>query len=602
MDNKTKLEAIASEVRRGVFDIIKNAKSGHLGGCSSSVELMTALYFGGVLNYNAGNPRDASRDRVLVRGHLGPLRYKIFSLIGWIPEEELLTYRQLDSRLQGHEDMKLVPGVDITPSGLLGMLLSYGVGSGLVSKKTGINYKTFVFLGDGEEQEGNVSEAARHASNISLDNLICILDKNGKQLSRSTQRSDSNTDIKKMWEGYGWDVLEIKNGHDFDEIMHTYGKLAEIKRPTFIVANTIKGKGLSGCIDSICGYHTISRCTPECLDEGIKAEEENLKKLNVKIQEAVTELIPRNESIEVLNFPSSVAFNIDLIRSKNLVDSFFEYSNQIVKEAKRNNIRLYAMTADLIKDDQVSELGFDDPVIYVDVGIREQHMIAMAHGISVSDPQSKIFINPNDAFLYRALDQLNAAAQGKSDMVLVGDDGGLSGGKNGSTHQSTGQPGALISMPGVTLLEPADSVDLGLCLEKAFSEIKGPVYIRIHSADFNFIDLEKRNVEYYITHDSEFPDITIVSSGLPTVPATNSAMLLKREGIEARVINVINMNSLDYEFSKMVVHRKPLFTFYNGNPEILSSTVSNALLKNVGNVPSQIISHGFLIGASGPID
>src|SRR3989344_7219926 len=266
MYDKRRLEAIASEIRRGVFSTIKNAKSGHLGGCSSSTELMTALYFGGVLNYNANDPHDSKRDRVLVRGHLGPLRYKIFSLIGWIPEEELLTYRKIGSKLQGHEDMELVPGVDITPSGSLGMELSYGVGSCLVEKKTGLNYRNFVFLGDGEEQEGNISEAARHAANLGLDNLICILDKNGKQLSRPTSMSDHNTNIRKVWEGYGWDIIEIVDGHNFDEIMKAYDKLGRMIKPTFIIANTIKGKNIEGCIENNCGYHTISSCEPEYVD------------------------------------------------------------------------------------------------------------------------------------------------------------------------------------------------------------------------------------------------------------------------------------------------------------------------------------------------
>ncbi len=158
-NNYMELEAIAAELRKRAFETIKVAKSGHLGASSSSTELMTALYFHR-LNYDIGNSKHPERDRILVRGHLGPLRYSLFSLLGWINETELQSYRSLGSRLQGHESMSL-PGVDLTPSGSLGMLLSYGAGIALVAKKKRKNFLTYVFLGDGEEQEGNVSEAAR---------------------------------------------------------------------------------------------------------------------------------------------------------------------------------------------------------------------------------------------------------------------------------------------------------------------------------------------------------------------------------------------------------------------------------------------------------
>lgn len=121
-----KLESIAKYVRTTTLDTIVKAENGHIGGNMSSVELLTALYFGGQFNFNPNNPKNENRDRVLIRGHEGPLRYTIFSLLGYIDPKELATYRKLGSRLQGHEDMHITPGVDITPSGSLGMLLSFG--------------------------------------------------------------------------------------------------------------------------------------------------------------------------------------------------------------------------------------------------------------------------------------------------------------------------------------------------------------------------------------------------------------------------------------------------------------------------------------------
>ena len=176
------LKQISDYVRTTALGTILNANNGHVGGNLSSVELLVGLYFGGLFKFDPNNSKNENRDRVLIRGHEGPLRYTIFSLLGYINPDELKGYRQLGSRLQGHEDMFFVPGVDITPSGSLGMVLSYGVGSAIANKDKNIDSKTIVFLGDGEEQEGNISEAARHAANLNLSNLICILDKNGKQV------------------------------------------------------------------------------------------------------------------------------------------------------------------------------------------------------------------------------------------------------------------------------------------------------------------------------------------------------------------------------------------------------------------------------------
>ena len=188
-----KLKEIADYVRTTALDTIMKAENGHIGGNMSSVELLTTLYFGGQFNFDPHNPKNENRDRVLIRGHEGPLRYTIFSLLGYICPEELNSYRQLGSRLQGHEDMHITPGVDITPSGSLGMVLSYGIGSCIANRDRGIDARTIVFLGDGEEQEGNVNEAARHAATLGLNHLICILDKNKKQLSGPTYNPDGNT-------------------------------------------------------------------------------------------------------------------------------------------------------------------------------------------------------------------------------------------------------------------------------------------------------------------------------------------------------------------------------------------------------------------------
>lgn len=609
------LEALCLEVRRGAFEVVSQADNGHLGSCSSSTELMVALYFGGILRYDSANPRHPDRDRVLVRGHVGPLRYKIFSLLGWIDEDELPSYRQLGSRLQGHEAMDVVPGVDITPSGSLGMVLSYGVGSAITAKSGGKDFKTFVFLGDGEEQEGNVSEAARHAANQKLDNLICILDKNGGQLGHRTHTVDGATDIQKVWEGYGWNVVTIKDGNNIEEVVAKLKSAQNslLGRPTFVIANTVKGVHIPGAEDNFCGYHTLHSCPPELLDKAINLQNTKLEALGYssgKIKEVARQLMPQN-LLPLGTCSEAVTKQINILshpdHNTHLVDGLIYYFGLLANEFKTDQrLRLYALTADLIRETQVEEYGFVNPAVYIDTGIREQHMLAMAHGISVTDPTSRIAIKAGDAFFYRSSDQLNAIAQAGSRMVIVTDDGGLSGARNGSTHQSSGQPGALLSMPGVQFYEPADVRDLYNCLNTAFTCYDKPTYIRVHSRTTPLLprlDKDMHSTTYYqFGNVVETADITLISAGLASQGALEAQLLLGRQGVNARLINIIDPNSLDERFTDLVEDRVPVLTVYNGNESILRQAVAGAIMRYDHNRPSRILGHGFNLGTTGKLD
>jgi transketolase len=618
MNHVETLKLLCGEVRRRLFLTILNAGSGHLGGSSSSVELMVTLYFGGVLRYDPANPRHPNRDRVLVRGHLGPLRYSIFSLLGWVKEEELLTYRSLGSRLQGHEAMELIPGIDITPSGSLGMLLSYGVGAAVALRDRGSDARVFVFLGDGEEQEGNVSEAARHAAHLKLNNLICILDRNTKQLSRPTSTTDGATDPKLVWEGYGWQVKEVFDGHSIPQILEAFHGIEEIDKPLIIIANTVKGYGVAGAEKHFNGYHTLGVCTPELVRKAIQEQESILetalgRELDLTAMlEKVIKGIPRptcsDRSVDIK--PGGINFSFEPTgHEQSVVDAFITYLQQLTARVENiKPLRLYVMTADLIQLDQVTLCGLDRPgVCYFDVGIREQHLLAMAHGISVTENNARIIINYGDAFLYRASDQLHTAAQAGSKMIIVGDDGGLSGARNGSTHQSSGQPGMLLTMPGVTFLEPADMEDLYVCLNWALSEyLPGPVYIRLHNAAVKNIKLPsgvQRNVRFYITYEpSAKLKVVIVSAGLVTHGAIEAARRLEEIGIGARVVNVINPKALDEEFVRLLGEGLPVLTVYNGNAFVLQAAVAKAVMEHKGPRPSRIVGHGFSLGTSGKLE
>jgi len=599
------LELIARKVRAMSFQLILTAGSGHLGGCSSSTELMVAMYFGGILKYDPGNPRHPGRDRVIIRGHLGPLRYSIFNLLGWVGDTELDTYRRLGSRLQGHESMGALPGVDITPSGMLGMVLSYGVGSAIALSKQDIPATTWVFLGDGEEQEGNISEAARHAANIRLNNLVCILDRNGKQLSKQTKDVDGASDLKKIWDGYGWQVEEITDGNSITQILNVLEKPRVRNCPTLFIANTVKGLGLRDSEYHPSGYHTISSCPKDAVREAISSTDPILSKVDLD-----TIVCTRLSAVERPILPVSTALSeppkIHLSDTDVPEDGLIEYLSKMIIAVKDDPLlRLYVMTADVTVKNLALLCGFYQPhVVYVDPGIREQHLVGVAHGIAVSDPNSLIMVMESDAFMFRAIDQLNAVCQAGSRMIIFGNDSGLCSAKNGSTHQTVGQPGALINMCGLTFLEPADVVDLENCLNWAVNH-QGPVYIRFHDGtvrSFAVSEAERNLVAYTAYDPRSQPKVIVVASGLPTGEAVKLAISKDKDGVGMRVVNVINPKDLGAEFASMMIGGIPVLTVYNGNPDILQSAVAKAVMEYPGSRPSVISGHGYRLGTSGKLE
>jgi transketolase len=237
------LATIARRIRRHILKMTAEAASGHPGGSLSSVELVTALYFR-VMSHRPDDTSWPQRDRfVLSKAHACPVLYAALAEAGYFPTEELMSYRKVDSRLQGHAHVK-TPGVEMS-GGSLGQGLSFGVGTALAARLDGRPSRTYVLLGDGECDEGQVWEAAMSASHYALDNLVAIVDRNGIQNDRWTHEVMNLEPLPDKWRAFGWNALEV-DGHDvaqligaFDEAGRTAGK------PTAIIAKTVKGKGVS---------------------------------------------------------------------------------------------------------------------------------------------------------------------------------------------------------------------------------------------------------------------------------------------------------------------------------------------------------------------
>ena len=238
------LKKTANEVRKGIIKSTHAAKSGHPGGSLSAADVFTYLYFG-ELNVDPKNPKDENRDRfVLSKGHVAPGYYSTLAERGFFPKEDLLTLRHVGSYLQGHPDMKKIPGVDMS-SGSLGQGISAAVGMALAAKLQNKDYRTYTLLGDGEIQEGQVWEAAMFAGSRKLDNLVVIVDNNGLQIDGPIDEVNSPYPIGAKFEAFNFNVVEI-DGHDFDQIADAFKQAKECKgKPTAIIMKTIKGKGVS---------------------------------------------------------------------------------------------------------------------------------------------------------------------------------------------------------------------------------------------------------------------------------------------------------------------------------------------------------------------
>ena len=240
---KKQLEEIACRVRIGIIEGVHAAKAGHPGGSLSIAEILTYLYFK-EMNVDPKDPKNLKRDRfVLSKGHAAPALYATLAQRGFFSPDELLTLRQIGSRLQGHPDMKNIPGVDMS-TGSLGQGISAAVGMALSAKVSGDSYRVYTILGDGEIEEGQVWEAAMFASNKGLSNLTAFIDLNNLQIDGTIDEVNSAKPIDKKFEAFGWHVITI-DGHDYDAIEDALAKAKTIDKPVAIIAETVKGKGVS---------------------------------------------------------------------------------------------------------------------------------------------------------------------------------------------------------------------------------------------------------------------------------------------------------------------------------------------------------------------
>ena len=247
------LKKIANGVRKDIVTQVYSASSGHPGGSLSIADVLTYLYFE-KMNVKADDPKWEDRDRfVLSKGHASPALYAVLAAKGFFPKEELVKFRNIESFLQGHPDMKHTPGVDMS-SGSLGMGISAACGMALGAKHQGKAYRVYSILGDGEIAEGQVWEAAMFSAHYKLDNLCVFVDRNGLQIDGETKKVMNSDPLDEKFAAFGWNV-QVINGHDFDQIDKAIANAEACKgKPSVIIMDTVKGKGVSFMENQV-GWH-----------------------------------------------------------------------------------------------------------------------------------------------------------------------------------------------------------------------------------------------------------------------------------------------------------------------------------------------------------
>ena len=257
------LKEHANKIRKNIVKTVTEAKSGHPGGSLSSVEYATAIYFT-QMDVNKDNLESTNRDRfVLSKGHASPLLYSVLAERGFIEEEELKTFRKINSRLQGHPSMRKLPGVDMS-TGSLGQGLSVAVGMALANKYEGNAHRIYTILGDGECQEGQIWEAAMAAAHYKLDNLLAFVDHNSLQIDGNVRDVMNPTPIDEKFKAFGWNVITLEDGNDIESVVKACEEAKTVSgKPTVIVGKTVKGKGVS-FMENQAGWHGVAPSAEQC--------------------------------------------------------------------------------------------------------------------------------------------------------------------------------------------------------------------------------------------------------------------------------------------------------------------------------------------------
>ena len=553
--NKLELQKTANEIRKGIVSGVHAAKAGHPGGSLSAADIFTYLYFE-EMNVDPKNPKDPDRDRfVLSKGHTAPGLYAALAEKGYFPKEDLLTLRHLGSYLQGHPDMKHIPGVDMS-SGSLGQGISAAVGMALGAKLQNKAFRVYTLLGDGEIQEGQVWEAAMFAGAKHLDNLVVIVDNNGLQIDGNVADVNSPYPIDKKFEAFNFHVINVADGNDFDQLKAAFDEARTVTgMPTAIITKTVKGKGVSFMENQV-GWHGKA---PN--DEEYAIAMSEVKKIATR------------ES----------------------------YGNALVELGAEHD-NLIVLDADLAAATKTGVFKKAYPDRHIDCGIAECNMMGIAAGLSTTGivPFASTFAMFAAG---RAFEQVrNSIGYPHLNVKIGATHAGISVGEDGATHQCNEDIALMRTIPGMVILNPADDVEAKACVKAAY-EYNGPVYLRFGRLAVPVIN-DRPDYKFELGKGvvlREGKDVTIVATGLCVSSALEAAEKLAADGIDAKIINIHTIKPLDEELIVAAAKETGKVVTVEEHSVIggLGSAVCDALAEKCP-VPVKKIGVQDVFGESGP--
>lgn len=547
------LKEKANDLRTDILRMIGKAGSGHPGGSLSSVDILCALYFGGVMDYDPNNPEDPQRDRfILAKGHGAPALYAALAHAGFFARKELATLRQFGARLQGHPDSNLLPGVEVS-TGSLGQGLSIACGMACGLRLDDNAHTVFSLLGDGECQEGQVWEAVMFAAHNKLDNLVAIVDRNELQIDGCTEEVCGLGDLGAKFAAFGWDVTEV-DGHDIGALVGALNAAKQKKEgaPHVIVARTVKGKGVS-FMENQAGWHGKA---PNA-DELARALEE----LGADPAE---EFWNDREAVD-----PATAFQAQGTAAKTTAEVRDAASQGVAMRSKDDDApkkatrAAYGATLAALADQGVPVVAVDADLTgstttkafaaaapanekrLFNAGIAEQNMTDVAAGLALTG--NVAFTGSFAVFgAGRAYDQIrNTICYSNLNVKIAPTHAGISVGPDGGSHQMLEDISLMRGLPSMRVLVPAD-YDAACAAIRLAAETPGPVYVRMGRAGVSRIYGDGVRLEMgraYILRPGR--DVTIVACGVEVEQALQAADRLAGEGIDAEVIDAFCIKPLD---------------------------------------------------------
>ena len=585
-----------------------SGKSGHSGGTLSMMDILAVLYLK-VARHDPKNPTWQDRDRIIwSAGHKAPALYISLAVSGYFPETELAKLRMLGSPFQGHPHRKDLAGVEIS-SGSLGQGLSVAVGNAIAARLDKKDYRVFAITSDGEHQEGSIWEAVMEAGNYRLNHFINILDRNRLQIDGKTEEVQGLEPLADKYRAFNWNVIEV-NGHNFDELLPAFDKAYNSKdKPTLILANTTKGKGVS-FMENVVGWHG----KPPNKEEMVKALADlglstafDLEKFfkvgadhQALVEKKLNQKLPKFSRDYWWNKQSNMKVEMDPTR-KGMGRALNEFGG---------DERIVCIGADISDSITISDFYKDHPEMknrWISVGVAEQGGTTVAAGLA-KEGKLPVFGTYGVFSSARNLDQLRVSVcYSDFNVLIVGAHGGVSVGPDGATHQELEALFQMCGLPNMHVGVPADSIETKKMMKAMLFEIVGPKYIRFAREATPIVSYENTPFKFGVAniyrfrgekdsfkdafeikmsdqYKSENEDLTIISCGPETAEALRAAWMLKMDyGIETRVINMHTVKPLDKQaILRAARETKAIVTAEEHQTGGLGNLIASAILEGLG--------------------